>query len=673
MSLQVARAALARGDADAALASLDALPETDETLALRAQAAYAAGRFEACVASYERLFRRQEEAGDAGAAAMSAATVALHLLVDSGLLAPVRGWVARARRLAGDEPGPVHAVLALVTTYERFLAGDPEAAAVAARDAVALGTAHGVAPAVTMGTVATGRLLVEQGEVVAGLALLDEVAVQLTGDELDAFTTGNTYCELVCAAQALGMPDRAREWTDVMDRWRPSAVGASSGRCRVHRAELLRMSGPADEAEAEALRACAELAPWMRRELGWPLVELGNIRLRRGDLAGAEEAFTAGHDRAWDAQPGLALLRLAQGDPATAAALVAQALAHPVELPWKERPPFGELRLAPLWEAQAEIAVAVGDAEAAVTARAAATGLRDLAARFDSPGLDAAAALAGGRAALLEGDPDTAAALAQRAVGSWTALGAPYDAAQARLVLADALAAAGNRAGAVLEWNAAAAAFTAYGAPVRADDARARTHGATGDQAGDQAGDRADVPTPATASLVRRGAAWEAGFRDAVVVLPDLKGLGYLHRLLAAPGVEVAALDLVGAAVDEPALPVIDEEAKAAYRRRLAEVEDDLAEAARDHDLARVALAERDRDYLVAELTGALGLGGRLRASGGTAERARGAATRALRYALDKVAEHHPDLGAHLALRVRTGTWCCYRPDPLEPLAWRLE
>ena len=129
----------------------------------------------------------------------------------------------------------------------------------------------------------------------------------------------------------------------------------------MHRAELLRVSGPCDRAEEEALLACDELRPWMRREFGWPLVELGNIRLRKGDLVGAEDAFMAAHERAWSAQPGLALLRLAQGDVQAASRLIADAITHPFDVPWKERPPSGELRLAPLLEAQAEIAAAEGD------------------------------------------------------------------------------------------------------------------------------------------------------------------------------------------------------------------------------------------------------------------------------------------------------------------------
>jgi hypothetical protein len=166
-------------------------------------------------------------------------------------------------------------------------------------------------------------------------------------------------------------------------------------------------------------------------------------------------------------------------------------------------------------------------------------------------------------------------------------------------------------------------------------------------------------------------------------VLPDLKGLRYLERLLASPGQELHALDLVAAEsapdaldgatrVDSSGLLVLDEVAKAAYRRRLVEVEEDLDEAVLTNDLAREEVARRDRDYLVDELARAVGLGGRDRRTGGSAERARTSVTRSLRYALARLSTEHPDLGAHLSRRLRTGTYCCYEPDPLSPVTWRL-
>ena len=116
-----------------------------------------------------------------------------------------------------------------------------------------------------------------------------------------------------------------------MERWcQTNAIGSLRGRCRVHRAEILRLRGACDEAEHEALTACDELRPYLRREMGWPLSELGRIRLRKGDIGGAEEALLAAHRVGWEPQPGLALVRLAQGDAAAAAASIREALDRPL-------------------------------------------------------------------------------------------------------------------------------------------------------------------------------------------------------------------------------------------------------------------------------------------------------------------------------------------------------
>lgn len=659
-SVADARIALERGEFETALAALSGLADGPEVLELRAGAAYGAGRLEASIAAWERLYDVHLAADEREQAARAAALVALVLLCETGMMAPVRAWSARAQRLAADlEPGAVHALLAVVRTYERFLCGDPEAAMAPAREAVELGTRHGVDPARGLGRVAVARLLIHAGEVDAGIAMLDELAVDLGAGHFDPLTTGNVYCELICAALWLGRHDRAREWTEVMDRWRHGpAYGATHGRCRVHRAELLRISGPGMAAEEEALAACDELRPWMRRELGWPLVELGNIRLRRGDLVGAEEAYLEAHDHAWSAQPGLALVRLAQGDFEAAAAMVQSEIDHPTQVPWKERPPFGDLRLVPLLAAHSEIADAGGDREAA---GAAAEGLSAIQARYPSPGIQAEATLARARAALLVGAAGAAIDLAREAVAHWSELGAPYDAASARMVLGRAHRADGNPTLARVEWRSARAAFAAFGATHRLVLVDALL-------ADDEA-----IPGRSeslTASLVRDGDRWQVRHGGRESTVPDLKGIHVLARLLTEPAREFRALDLVGAAVVEPGLPVLDEEARASYRRRLAEVEEDLADAERDHDEARSMLATRDRDYLLAELSGSLGLGGRIRLTGGTAERARTSVTRSLRYAIARISENHPDLGAHLAHSVRTGMCCSYLPDPVAPLTW---
>ena len=216
---------------------------------------------------------------------------------------------------------PVHAWLAVVRNYERLLSGDFQSARQWARHAIEVGTKCDPAAA-AIGRVAEARSLILDGEVSQGLGLLNEAAVAAVSGELDPLSTGIVYCELVCALQALAQYDLAEEWTAAMERWRHGQpVGSIHGRCRVHRAEILRLRGFCLEAEKEALLACEELRPYLRREFGWPLTELGRIRLRRGDIQGAEEAFLAAHEVGWDPQPGLALVHLAKGDVALAGAV----------------------------------------------------------------------------------------------------------------------------------------------------------------------------------------------------------------------------------------------------------------------------------------------------------------------------------------------------------------
>ena len=275
------------------------------------------------------------------------------------------------------------------------------------------------------------------------------MGVATVSGDLDALSTGVVYCELVCALQGLAQYDVAEEWTEVMERWcKTSAIGSLHGRCRVHRAEILRLRGSCAEAEHEALEACDELRPYLRREMGWPLSELGRIRLRKGDIEGAERALLAAHGAGWDPQPGLALVRLAQGDVAAAVDCIRDALERPLRVPSKELPPDTELRRAPLLEAQVEIEVAAGNVDRAGSA---ADELELVAARFQSKALVAGATLAQGRVRLAKGDAVDAERLCSEAARLWNEVGAPYEAARARIGLAEALRAGGSADQAALE------------------------------------------------------------------------------------------------------------------------------------------------------------------------------------------------------------------------------
>ena len=158
-------------------------------------------------------------------------------------------------------------------------------------------------------------------------------------------------------------------------------------------------------------------------------------------------------------------------------------------------------------------------------------------------------------------------------------------------------------------------------------------------------------------------------FEGRTVRVRDLKGFRYLAQLLAHPGREFHVLDLVAAETGQQmalgdAGEMLDERAKSAYRRRLAEIEDDIEQARALEDAEREAQADAERDFLVRELARAVGLGGRDRRASSASERARSGVTRAVRQAIARIGEHHPELGEHLNRAVRTGTYCAYAPDP---------
>jgi hypothetical protein len=558
--LAIARTAVERGAWDDALDALDELGIAGRTAAgleLRANASYGAGRFEASVTAWEDLHAMLVAAGDATGAARAAAMAAMFLMIDTGLMAPVRGWLRRAERLLeGHADAPAHAVIAMVRTYERFMCGDMAAARAQSSSAIELGERLGVLPAVVVGRTAAARVTIFEGDLDDGLAQLDEVGALLMSGTVDSLTTGMMLCELICAAQGLSMYDRASEWTNVMERWRHGAAfGGINGRCRVHRAEMLRVSGPCDAAEAEALAACEELRPWMRREFGWPLAELGTIRLRKGDLAGAEEAFLAAHRHAWSHNPGYALLLLAKGDVAGASDVITDAIANPSNIPSKERPPYGDLCLAPLLAAHVEIAVRSGDADGA---RSSARRLWTIADAYPSPSLRAGAVLADARVALLDGRVDDAAGHCAAAAAAWSDLGAPYECAESRVLLGHVHRVAGRPGLARIEWNAALSAFEAFGARGRVQEVAVLLAALDGDDrrpadAVDRSSGRVDRLDAPTATFRVEGDMRTLCFGAETVRMRDLKGFRYLERLLREPGREFHVVDLV--AVEQGSLP----------------------------------------------------------------------------------------------------------------------
>ena len=610
--LERARAAAARCDWQAAY---DLLTEAESAgqlspadLPLLADVAYAAGHLDVTIEVWERAYGACVRAGDAVAAAGAAARVAMHLLFDTALMAPVRGWLTRAEHLlVGQDETPVHAWVAVVRSYERLLVGDLQKAREWARQAIAVGSNHAPAAA-AIGRVAEARSLILEGDVQQGLVLLEEAGVATVSGELDPLSTGVVYCELVCALQGLGQYDLAEEWTEAMERWRPTgAIGSIHGRCRVHRAEILRLRGAWDEAEQQALLACQELRPYLRRELGWPLCELGRIRLLKGDVEGAEEALLEADEAGWDPQPGLALVELARGEVALAAAAIRAALAHPSNVPSKELPANTELRRAPLLEAAVEIEIAAGDLD---RARSAADELERVAARFESKALAARAALAQGRVRLAEGET-TVRTPVERAPG-------PSERPPGRNAF--------RREGDF--WTVVTPRGSTH---VR--DAKGMRHLAT--------------------MLAQPGRPIHV--LDLAAGSPTGSGVGDVDEADSGDAGFIVGFGDAG--------EVLDDAAKNAYRQRLSELEESIGEAERFNDIGRAAQLGAERDMLIEQLAQAVGLGGRDRRAVSVSERARVNVTRAIRSAIRKISELDRDAGHYLDVTVVTGTYCVFDPQ----------
>jgi hypothetical protein len=176
----------------------------------------------------------------------------------------------------------------------------------------------------------------------------------------------------------------------------------------------------------------------------------------------------------------------------------------------------------------------------------------------------------------------------------------------------------------------------------------------------------------------REGALWTLTYGGVTARMRDAKGLADIAALLAVPGREIPAADLVvagsgGAGRADLRLgadEVLDETARRQIRRRLADLDEEIAEADAWADPERASRARAERDALVSEVTAATGLAGRARRLGDQDERARKAVTARIRYVIGRIARVHPPLAAHLRASVTTGTRCCYSPPA--PTSWRL-
>jgi class 3 adenylate cyclase len=457
-SVSAAREALGR---HAWREAFDLLSEADrsrplgpEDLEVLAEAAWWVGQGDATIHARERAFASYRDEGNQARAAF----MAIKLAVDYShrLEAAVsQGWLSRAQRLLQDLPESVeHGYLRRiqgVTLHES--GGDREKALEHVRAALDIATRHGDRDLQAMALMDLGRVLASMGRKDEGQPLMDEAMVAAVSGEVGPFATGVVYCNMIGSCEQLADYRRAGEWTEAARRWcERQSINGFPGVCRVHRAEIMRLRGAWTEAEEEARRACEELGSYNMLDLaGEGFYEVGEIRLRMGDLDAAEEAFRQAHELGTEPHPGLDLLLLARGKVDAAAAGIRSALEEISDA-------LSRVHLLP---AQVDIAIAAGEAD---RARASAEELQRIAEEFDTPFLRACAGAAVGAVGLAEGDPEGARSELRRALRHWQSADAPYEAARTRVLLAEAARVAGDGEAALLELGAARSTFERLGA-----------------------------------------------------------------------------------------------------------------------------------------------------------------------------------------------------------------
>lgn len=452
-------ASLTRADRESPLEATD--------LELLATAAYMLGRDDEWMSGLERAHQRYLAAADADGAVRCALWVGINHLL-RGDIGPASGWLARAQRLLEREPGdhPARGYALIPAIFRHEAAGEWEAAAATAGEAAAIGERNGDPDLVALARQAQGAILTANGRMGEGLALLDEAMVTVTAYELSPIVAGLVYCGVILACQEAYEVRRAREWTAALSRWCEAQddLVAFTGRCLVHRAEIMQLGGAWGDALLEATRAGERLsAGFNQPAAAEAFYRQGEIHRVRGELDFAEQAYQEASRRGREPQPGLALLRVAQGRGDAALGAIRRALSETAE-------PHGR---AGLLAAAVQILLAADDVAGA---RDACAELEAIAEESGSELLDAISSHWRGAVALAESDPDAALVAGRQALATWQELGAPYEEARSRELVGLACRALGDDDTASLALDAASSAFAELGAEpdrVRVESLRA--------------------------------------------------------------------------------------------------------------------------------------------------------------------------------------------------------
>jgi class 3 adenylate cyclase len=418
-----------------------------------AQAAWWTGRLDDCIAARERAFAAHLDGGRRPRAALVAMDLAKDYYAKQAS-AVGSGWVKRAERLLEEEDESIeHGYLARlhgVIAFEGM--GDYDRALEEAERALEIANRFGDRDLQAVVIHDQGRALVARGQVAEGLPLLDESTVAAVSGELSPLATGIVYCNMITTCEELGDYRRAGEWTEAAKRWcERQAIAGFPGMCRVHRASIMRLRGAWPEAEQEARVARDELQEFNLEAAAEAFYEIGELRLRVGDLEAADDAFSRANELGREPQPGLAMLRFAEGKLESARSCLRRALAE-------ETHGLARARLLPT---QIELSIAAGELD---EAGAAMEELEDVAARYASAGLEASAVSARGALSLAAARTAESVKELRTGMRMWREIDFPYEAARTRVQLARAYREEGDHESSVLELRSARSAFEELGA-----------------------------------------------------------------------------------------------------------------------------------------------------------------------------------------------------------------
>jgi DNA-binding NarL/FixJ family response regulator len=441
------------GDAYAKLSAVaNEVPLALDDLERLSTAAYLTGRDQESTDALARAYQECAQVGDHVRAARCAFWLGF-MLVSRGEMAQGGGWLARARGQLDSEGPEVaeHGYLLIPEGLQSLDAGDAAAGLAAFSRVFELGERFRDPDLVVLGRLGRGVASIHLTRTADGVSLLDEAMVAVTAGEVSPIVAGIVYCAVIEACHEVFDLRRAQEWTAALTRWcdaQPDLV-PFRGQCQVRRAEIMQLRGEWPSAAEELHQACERLAGDPAAGTAWyAQAELCRVR---GEDVLAEAAYRRASEWGHTPHPGLALLRMAQGQLGSAAAAARLALDEAQ----------GPLARARLLGAYVEIMLAVSDLDAA---RSAGDELATVAADLDAPVLDAMAAHAQGAVALAEGDALAALAHLRRAQAAWQEVEAPYEVARVRVLIARACGALGDDDTAALEIEAARSVFRRLGA-----------------------------------------------------------------------------------------------------------------------------------------------------------------------------------------------------------------